>query len=83
MGLNQTITRHQNQVLDNIANIPMKTTWTDEGEVSEIKHKMNLTKKELQKNPQHLALQKIRDNFQDQDDIVMTHIEQKIIILQE
>ena len=41
-----------------ITNIPMEIIRTDEGEVSEIKHKMNLKKEELQKNPQNLALKK-------------------------
>ena len=41
-----------------IANIPMEIIRTVKGEVSGIKHKTNLNKEELHKNPQHLALQK-------------------------
>ena len=52
----------------------MQIIWTDKGEVSDIKHKTNLNKEELQKNPQHLALETFRDSFQDKDNKVMTHL---------
>ena len=61
----------------------MEIIRTNKGEVAEIRHKTNLDKEELQKSQAHMALQKFHEILQDKDDKVMTHLEQKIIILQE
>ena len=51
--------------------------------MADIRHKTDLDKEELQKNQAHMALQKFCEILQDKDDKVMTHLDQKIVLLQQ